>query len=96
MDVSIITEECNTIPVTNCDLAWRGIKRRLASGGRVSAAVGESGEDEETEDSDNEAEAVVISNSRVFSEWLRARPERTIWVATHQVRLIPCLFALPY
>lgn len=43
---------------------------------------GHLGDDEEG--AGNEAGAVVIARAAEFAAWLRARPERAIWVATHE------------
>jgi hypothetical protein len=97
LNVDLITEECEVVPVTNVELGWRSLLKKkitrnaalepaAAATHEVEKAKGEvAGEEEGEDEEDNEAEAVVISRTASFANWLLARPEDVIWVATHQV-----------
>jgi len=99
LNIDLITEECEVVPVTNVELGWRSLlkkhnTRNAALEPAPAAAAtyevekingGVTGEEEGEDEEDNEAEAVVISRTASFANWLLARPEDVIWVATHQV-----------
>lgn len=83
LDVSLLAEECAVLAETNVELMWVAMcdeARRRGSAKR--AKVVAQAVDEEL--LDNPAQAAVKERARSFATWLKAQPQRTIWVASHQ------------
>lgn len=88
LNVDFLADECIVGPETNLDFVWKAMcdeaKQRRGAAHKRPKVEGEAKVEFDEELLDNPAQATVKARAASFAVWLRAQPQRTVWVASHQ------------